>query len=74
MGIEVARFGLDNDLMADFTSGNIYRWGINRTSTYIWVGGLIITGIGMLILSKETTGVGWKTVSGLLGISLITVA
>jgi hypothetical protein len=71
VGIEVARFGLDNDLMANFTAGNIFRFGIDRTSTYIWVGGLIITGVGMLILSRESSGVRWKTVSGLLGVSLI---
>lgn len=71
VGIDVARFALDNDLMADFTAANMYQFGVDRTSTYVWVAGLIITGFGMLILSRDASGNGWRAVTGVFGLSLI---
>ncbi len=71
VGIDLARWALDNDLLADFTAANTFRFAINTTSTFVWVAGLIITGIGMLILSKDGTGTRWKTTSTVFGVALI---
>lgn len=71
VGIDVARLALDNDQMSDFVAGNMYRFGIDRTSTLIWVAGLLITGIGMLIVSRDTSSGVWRALSGLFGVSLI---
>lgn len=69
--IDVGRFALDNDQMSDLIAGNVYRFGINRTSTYVWVGGLLLTGAGMLIVARDAASRVWKAACGLFGVSLI---
>lgn len=71
IGIDLARFALDNDLPADFAGANTFRFAINTTSTYVWVSGLLLTGLGMLILARDGSGSWWRAVTGLFGFALI---
>ena len=74
VGIDVARWALENNLMADFTAGNTFRWAINTTSTYVWVTGLLILAVGMLILTKDSKGKLWRTITGVFAVSLAATA
>lgn len=72
IGIDVARFALDNDHAADFVAGNMYRIGINHTAASVWVAGLLIVGAGMLLTARDARSRGWwQTISALFGVSLI---
>lgn len=75
IGIDVARFALDNDHVADFAVGNMYRIGINHTAAFLWAAALFVTGIGMLVTARDARpGSGWQRISALFGISLIVTA
>ncbi len=72
IGIDVARFALDNNHMSDFAVGNMYQIGINQTASFVWVAGLFITGIGMLVASRDTSpDRRWRAVTRVFGVVLI---
>ncbi len=69
-GIQVAQFSLDNGLATDFTAGNVFRFAIDSTSTYVWVGGLFIVGIGLFVLAADSEDLPWARQSAMLGAAL----
>lgn len=54
---------LDNNLAADFAAGNVFRFAINTTSTYTWVAGVILVGVGLLIVSVDAEDKTWGKAS-----------
>lgn len=72
VGIELARWTLENDLAADFTAANTYRFGVNATATYVWTAGLFLAAIGVLIVARDARDLRWRILSALLAISLAT--
>lgn len=72
IGIDVARFALENDHMTDFAVGNMYRIGINHTAAFLWAASLLIIGMGMLMTAQDAASRGWwQRISALFGVSLI---
>ena len=74
VGIGIAEFSLDNGLTADFTAGNVFRIAINTTSSFVWVGGLVVTALGMLILAGDAEDRSWGRDSASLAAALFAVA
>jgi hypothetical protein len=71
VGIDLARWTLENGLATDFTAANTYRFAINATASYVWAAGLFLTAIGMLIVATDARELRWKLTSALFGISLM---
>lgn len=73
-GFELARFGLDHGLPETFAAGNVFKSAINTTSTYVWVGGLIIVAIGLTVLMGESRRGRLRTSSGVFAAGLVGMA
>ena len=71
VGIDLARWTLENGLTTDFTAANTYRFAINGTASYVWVAGVLLTAIGMLVVANDAREPRWKVTSALFGISLL---
>lgn len=71
VGIDLARWTLENGLTTDFTAANTYRFAINGTASYVWAAGLFLTAIGMLVVAKDARELRWKLISALFGVSLL---
>lgn len=74
VGIDVGRPALDNNLAADFAAGNVFRFAINTTSTYTWVAGVILVGVGLLIVSVDAEDKTWGKASAMLGVAFAAMA
>lgn len=74
VGLDVGRTALDNNLAADFAAGNIFRFAINTTSTYTWVAGVILVGVGLLIVSVDAADRTWGKASAMLGVAFAAMA
>ncbi len=71
VGIDLARWTLENGLTTDFTAANTYRFAINGTAVYVLAAGLFLTAVGMLVVANDAREPRWKLVSALFGISLL---
>lgn len=74
VGFDVARTALDNDLAADFAAGNAFRFAVNTTSTYTWVAGVVLVGVGLLMVSVDTEHKEWGRASAMLGVAFAAMA
>lgn len=74
VGIEVADFALENDLASDFAAGNIYRFAVNTTSTYVWAGGVALTGFSAMVYATDAPRGALARASAMLGVALLAVA
>lgn len=74
VGIDVGRTGLENDLAADFAAGNVFQFAVNTTSTYTWVAGVLLIGVGLLIVSVDAEDKTWARASAMLGVALAAMA
>lgn len=71
VGIDLARWTLENGLTTDFTAANTYRFAINATSVYVWSAGLFLTALGVLVFAQDAREPRWRLVSTLFGVSLV---
>ena len=71
VGIDLARWTLENGLSTDFTAANTYRFAINGTASYVWAAGLFLTAIGILVVANDAREFRWKLISALFGIALL---
>jgi len=71
VGIDLARWTLENGLTTDFTAANTYRFAINETAVYVLAAGLFLTAVGMFVIANDAREPRWKVLSALFGISLL---
>lgn len=50
---ETARLGLDNGLGDTFAAANVFRFVMNVTAHYVWIGGLALLGIGFYLVARS---------------------
>jgi hypothetical protein len=74
IAIETGRLALDNDLAADFAAANMARFMLDWTSTYVWVAGLLILGVGLAVLAADAGPGRWRMVTAVLAFTLAAVA
>jgi hypothetical protein len=72
-GFDVGRLGLENDLPADFAAGNVFRFAIGNTSTFIWLAGLVLLSVGLIVLASDTPDRSWRSASAILAATLALV-
>lgn len=70
-GLEIARVGLDGGLADVFAAGNVFRFAINTTSTFVWISGLFVLSIGFFLVGREAVEPRLRLLSVTVAASLV---
>jgi hypothetical protein len=70
-GLEIARVGLDNELTDVFAAGNVFRFAIGATSTFVWISGLFLLSAGLFLLGRDATDTRWRLLCLIVAASLL---
>lgn len=73
-GAQIAQASLDNDLMADFTAGNVARIAVATTGAFVYAAGLLVVAVGALQIARDTPDRRWAGANAAFAAALVLYA